>query len=161
MQLTAQQPEAAVSALVLFGYVIDPELRFATLPAPLVPAMARTTRADAEIDFISPQVTPRAVIDAFVRQALASDPVRVDWIHEDEFNAIRLDRMTMPVLVIHGSRDPGVDPETAAKFVARLPAAQRQWTILAGGDHAAQLEDTHDAFIDAVAGFLLRPGARR
>jgi len=29
-------------------------------------------------------------------------------------------------------------------------------TILPGGDHAAQLEDTHAAFIDTVAGFILR-----
>src|SRR5690606_25395051 len=125
--------------------------------APEVPAMEKTTRADAEIDFISPAVTPRPVIDAFVKQALASDPVRVDWIRQDEFNAIRLDRMTLPTLVIHGARDPGMDDEITAKFLAKMATPNRQWTMLPGGDHAAQIEDTHDAFVDAVAGFLLRP----
>lgn len=157
VQLAAQQPDAAVSALVLFGYVMDPDTKWPTSQAPEVPAMEKTTRTDAELDFISPAVTPRPVIDAFVKQALASDPVRVDWIRQDEFNAIRLDRMTLPTLVIHGSRDPGMDDDITARFLAKMATPNRQWTMLPGGDHAAQLEDTHDAFIDAVAGFLLRP----
>lgn len=157
VQLAAQQPDAVLSSLVLFGYAVDPDLRFASMPAPEHPAMQKTVRADAEIDFISPLVTPRAVVDAFVTQALAADPVRMDWIREDEFNDLRLEKLTMPVLVIQGSRDPGMDDSTTGKFVAGLAAVHRQWTILPGGDHAAQLEDTHDAFVDAVAGFILRP----
>jgi pimeloyl-ACP methyl ester carboxylesterase len=159
--MASQLPDAPVSSLVLFGYGVDPDGKFATLPVPAEPAMMKTTRADAESDFISPLVTPRAVIDAFVQQALASDPIRVDWIREDEFNAIRVERSTLPTLVIHGSRDPGMTDEVTAKFVSRLGTPHRQWTILPGGDHAAQLEDTHDAFVDAVAGFILRPGPVR
>lgn len=156
VQLAAQQPEANISALVLFAFAMDPDAKFAALAPPEQPAMTKTTRADAEMDFISPQVTPRAVIDAFVQQALASDPVRTDWIREDEFNGARVDRLTMPTLVIHGARDPGMVDEVTAKYVAKIPATHRQWTILPGGDHAAQLEDTHDAFIETVAGFILR-----
>lgn len=155
-QLAAQQPDASISALVVFAFAMDPDAKFAATTEPAQPAMTRTTRADAEMDFISPLVTPRAVIDAFVKQALASDPIRVDWIREDEFNAARVDRLSMPTLVIHGSRDPGMVDEITAKYVSRIPAAHRQWTILPGADHAAQLEDTHDAFIDTVAGFILR-----
>lgn len=157
VQLAAQQPDAVISSLVLFGYSVAPDLKFASRPVPEQPAMQKTDRADAESDFISPLVTPRAVIDAFVKQALAADPVRMDWIREDEFNALRPEKLTMPVLVLHGSRDPGMDDTATGKFVARLASAHRQWTILPGGDHAAQLEDTHDAFVDAVAGFILRP----
>lgn len=161
-RLAVQEPDTVVSALVLFGYAMDPDARVASLPTPLEPAMDKTTRGDAEMDFISPQVTPRIVVDAFVQQALASDPVRVDWIREDEFNSLRMDRLVMPTLVIHGARDPGMVDEVTAKFVARIPATHRQWTILPGGDHAAQLEDTHVAFVEAVAGFILRsPPVRR
>jgi len=160
--LAVQEPDTIVSALVLFGYAMDPDAKVASLPTPVEPAMTRTTRGDAESDFISPQVTPRAVVDAFVQQALASDPVRVDWIREDEFNGVRMARLTMPTLVIHGARDSGMADEVTAKFVARIAATHRQWTILPGGDHAAQLEDTHVAFVDAVAGFILRsPPVRR
>lgn len=159
--LASQLPDARLSSLVLFGYAFDPDTKFARLPEPETPAMTKTTRADAEADFISPQVTPRAVVDAFVQQALASDPVRVDWIREDEFNGIRVEKGTVPTLVIHGARDPGMRDEVTARFVARMTAPHRQWTILPGGDHAAQLEDTHEAFVDAVAGFILRPGPAR
>ena len=161
-QLAVQGPGTVVSALVLFGYAVDPDATFASLPTPLEPAMVKTTRADAAMDFVSPQVTPRAVVDAFVQQALASDPVRADWIREDEFNDLRMVRLSMPTLVIHGARDPGMVDEVTARFVARIPAIHRQWTILPGGDHAAQLEDTHVAFVEAVAGFILRsPPVRR
>lgn len=158
VHLASQQPDTAASALVLFGYSLDPEARWTATPQTQAPPMEKTTRADAEADFVSPQVTPRVVIDAFVRQAMASDPVRVDWIRQDEFNAIRLDRTTLPTLLIQGSRDPGMDDEATAKFMAALGAANKQWTVLPGGDHAAQIEDTHDAFIDVVAGFLMRSG---
>ena len=161
-QLAVQEPDAVVSALVLFGYAMNPDAKFASLPTPEQPALTKTTRTDAESDFISPQVTPRVVVDAFVQQALASDPVRMDWIREDEFNALRVDRLTMPTLVVHGARDPGMEDEVTARFVARMAATHRQWTILPGGDHAAQVEDTHAAFVDVVAGFILRsPPVRR
>jgi pimeloyl-ACP methyl ester carboxylesterase len=159
--LTAQSPGVTLSSLILFGFIMDPELKFADLPAPEQPAREKTTRADALGDFISPRVTPVAVTNAFAAQAVAADPVRMDWIREAEFNALTPARLTVPTLVLHGSRDPGVPFDVAGRFVAALGAPQRQWTILPGGDHAAQLEDTHAAFISAVVEFVTRPGAVR
>lgn len=159
--LAAQTPGVTLSSLILFGFIMDPQLRYAELPAPKVPAYEKTTRADAISDFISPQVTSQAVMNAFAAQALASDPVRADWIREHEFNALTPARLTVPTMVLHGSRDPGVPFDVAGRFVAKIAAPQRQWTILPGGDHAAQLEDTHAAFISAVVEFMTRPGAVR
>lgn len=159
--LAAQLPDVTISSLILFGFIMDPELTYADLPAPEKPAYARTTRADALSDFISPQVTPKAVMQAFAAQALAADPVRVDWIREVEFNALSPARLTMPTMILHGSRDPGVPAGVAARFFEKIAAPQRQWTLLPGGDHAAQLEDTHAAFVSAVVEFITRPGAVR
>lgn len=159
--LTAQTPGVTLSSLILFGFIMDPQLRYAESPAPKVPAYEKTTRADALSDFISPQVTSQAVMNAFATQALAADPVRVDWIREHEFNALTPARLTVPTMVLHGSRDPGVPFDVAGRFVAKIAAPQRQWTVLPGGDHAAQLEDTHAAFISAVVEFMTRPGAVR
>lgn len=156
--LAAQTSGAPVSGLVLFGFIKDPDLEYARLPVPAAPARTRTTRADAIADFISPGVTPRAVIEAFVTQALKTDPVRMDWINEHEFSVIAPARLTVPTLVLYGDRDPGIPTDAVARYFSRLGVAHRQWTVLAGGDHAAQLEDSHDAFIDVVAGFLMRPG---
>lgn len=159
--LTAQTPGLTLSSLILFGFTMDPELKYAALPVPARPAREKTTRADALSDFISPLVTPPAVADAFATQALAADPTRVDWIREEEFNALNPARLTMPTMVLQGSRDPGVPAAMTARFFAKIAAPQRQWTVLPGGDHAAQLEDTHAAFISAVVEFITRPGATR
>jgi len=159
--LTAQTPGLSLSALVLFGFTTDPDLKYAALEVPEKPAYTPTTREDALSDFISPEVTSDLVRRAFVEQALAADPVRMDWIHEEEFNAFDPARLTMPTMILHGSRDPGIPVDVTARFFERIGASQRQWTVLPGGDHAAQLEDTHDAFISAVVEFVTRPGAVR
>ena len=158
--LTAQTPGLAISSLILFGFTMEPGVDYAAVPAPLKPPRIKTTRADAISDFISPQVTSPAVTAAFVAQALAADPVRMDWIKEEEFNALEPARLTMPTMILQGSRDPGVPPEVTARFFQKIAAPQRQWTLLPGGDHAAQLEDTHEAFVSAVVEFIMRPRSR-
>jgi pimeloyl-ACP methyl ester carboxylesterase len=160
VHLTAQTPGLTLSSLVLFGFTLEPGLDYAAFPAPARPARVKTTRADALSDFISPLVTPPAVTAAFAAQALATDPVRMDWINEEEFNALDPARLTMPTMILQGSRDPGVPPDVTARFFQKIAASQRQWTLLPGGDHAAQLEDTHGAFISAVVEFITRSGSR-
>jgi pimeloyl-ACP methyl ester carboxylesterase len=154
--LVAQTPGVPMSSLVLFGFVMDPDLTFADVAAPEKPAFEKTTRAQALSDFIAPKVTPRAVMDAFAQQAVKADPVRMDWIKEGEFNTLDPAQLTMPTLVLHGSEDPGVPMDVAAKFYERIAASRRQWTVLPGADHAAQLEDTHTLFVTAVADFITR-----
>jgi pimeloyl-ACP methyl ester carboxylesterase len=154
--LTAQAPGLNLSALILFGFTMEPGLDYAALPVPAKPARTKTTRTDALSDFISPKVTPAAVTAAFVAQALAADPVRMDWIKEEEFNNLEPARLTMPTMILHGSRDPGVPMDVTARFFQKIAAPQRQWTLLPGADHVAQLEDTHAAFVSAVVEFITR-----
>jgi pimeloyl-ACP methyl ester carboxylesterase len=158
--LTAQTPGINLSSVILFGFTMEPGLDYAAVPAPAKPARVKTTRADALSDFISPQVTPSRVTAAFVTQALAADPVRMDWIKEEEFNALEPARLMMPTMILHGSRDPGVPMDVTARFFQKIAAPQRQWTLLPGGDHVAQLEDTHAAFVSAVVEFITRPGSK-
>ena len=151
-----------LSNLVLFGFAFDPDLAFAELDeSELKPDLAKNTREAAASDFISPKVTPRAVVDAFVAQAMKADPILADLKNDGEFNLLKPARLMVPTLVLFGERDSGVVAEDAAKFFARLGTPDKQIVMLPGGDHAAQLEDTHDAWIAAVAGFLTRPPARR
>jgi pimeloyl-ACP methyl ester carboxylesterase len=150
-QLAVQAAPTSTSALVLFGFVFDPDLRFVDLALPDEPARAPNTEASARSDFISPAVTPPEVVEAFVEQALAADPVLADLRGDGQFDALD------PTLVIFGQRDPGIYEDAAAKFFARLATPDRSMVVLPGADHAAQLEDTHEAWISAVAEFLLRP----
>jgi pimeloyl-ACP methyl ester carboxylesterase len=159
--LAAESAPARLSALVVFGFAYDPDLTFTDAALPDRPLMQKNTRQDAAADFISPRVTPPAVVDAFVATALRTDPVLMDLKNDTELNGIHPARLTMPTLVIYGERDPGVAPADAAKLFARLGASDKALVQLAGGDHAAQLEDTHDAWMAAVVSFLTRPPARR
>jgi pimeloyl-ACP methyl ester carboxylesterase len=138
---------------------MEPGLDYAPVAAPAKPARARTTRTDAMSDFLSPKVTPAAVTAAFVTQAMAADPVRMDWLKEEEFNDLEPARLTMPTMILQGSRDPGMPADVTARFFQKIAASQRQWTMLPGGDHVAQIEDTHAAFISAVVEFVTRPGS--
>ena len=76
---------------------------------------------------------------------------------DGQFNALDPALVTVPTLVIFGARDPGVNQVDAGKFFARLATSDKQMVALPGADHAAQLEDTHDAWVAAVVSFLTRP----
>lgn len=150
----AQREPRRVSALVLFGFVFDPELPYLDTPAPARPLRLRNTASDAASDFVSPAVTPRAVVDAFVAQALKSDPIAVDLKDDVEFNVLDPARLTVPTLLIFGDRDINVPPGEGERFMRRLRAPRKHMVALPGADHAAQVENTHDAWITAVAGFI-------
>jgi pimeloyl-ACP methyl ester carboxylesterase len=154
--LVAVQAPARLSALVLFGFAFDPDLTFVDVSGPAKPAMEKNTREAALADFISPRVTPPAMAQAFAQQALKADPILVDLRGDAEFNAFKPQRVTTPTLVIYGERDPGVLPEDAGKFFSRLGTGDKHMVVLPGADHAAQLEDTHDAWIGAIVNFLAR-----
>jgi pimeloyl-ACP methyl ester carboxylesterase len=159
--LAAQATPDRISALVLFGFAFDPDIPFADSTYPDKPPMIRNTAASAASDFVSPNVTPRAVVDAFVQQALESDPVNADVKNDGEFSALSPARLIVPTLVLYGERDVNVVAPDRGKFFDRIAAHDKQMIQLPGADHAAQIEDTHAAWIAAVVGFIERPPARR
>jgi pimeloyl-ACP methyl ester carboxylesterase len=154
--LAAEAVPSKISALVVFGFAYDPAARFVDGVRPARPPRIRTTAEDARADFISPKVTPPAVVRAFTAEALRTDPVAADIAGDVELNAIVPATIVTPTLVLFGERDPGVRAEEAARMFARLGTTEKQMVVLPGADHAAQLEDTHDAWIAAVAGFVSR-----
>jgi pimeloyl-ACP methyl ester carboxylesterase len=154
--LAAQQAPARIGALVVFGFAYDPQARFADDAASPNPLRARNTAASAASDFISPAVTPPAVVRAFVDQALKSDPVLADVRDESAFNALAPARLSKPTLVIFGERDPGVLRADAERMLAAVGTTDKQLVVLKGADHVAQLENTHDAWVGAILAFLER-----
>ena len=148
--LAAQATPPKASRLVLFGFAYDPQLQFANATTPRTPPSIANTAEAAESDFTSPEVTPPAVVRAFVQQALASDPVLANVRNLGELNLIAPNRITMPTLLIYGDRDPGVDPADVSKLFSRLTTRDKVIVVLRRADHAAHLEDTHTAWVDAV-----------
>jgi pimeloyl-ACP methyl ester carboxylesterase len=162
-QLVAQRSSALLSSVTLFGFTPDTEYHIAApiLPVPRAAPRTKNTADGAASDFITPQVTPVAVVKAFVATALASDPILAEWKNDQEWNELKAERLTVPVMLLHGSNDPGVSSAAAGQFLAAVSSPARSYVVLPIADHCAQLEDTHEAWISAVVEFITRPGPLR
>jgi pimeloyl-ACP methyl ester carboxylesterase len=156
-QLVAQRAPTLISALVLYGYPHDPAIIVPTSQTPPRPARIRNTTTDAASDFLSADIISQRAIEAYVQTAIKADPVRVDWRALEQWNALRPEDVHTPTLLIHGERDPSTPLAAQARLFTRLGAPDREWRILAGGDHAALIEDTQSAFIAAICEFIQAP----
>jgi pimeloyl-ACP methyl ester carboxylesterase len=160
-QLAAQRHPDVLSDLILYGYPRDPGATPTIPPTPAEPPREVNTRQRAISDFISPEVTSQELIDTYAAAVLKSDPIRADWKNLEEYRALDPAQAKAPTLVLHGNRDPLAPIAAQSRLFVGLGNPDKQWVILAGGDHAAMLEDTHDAFIAAIAAFGERPRLRR
>lgn len=155
--LAAQAAPASVSGLVLFGFAFDPGVKFGDpVGLPPRPLAARNTAEAAVSDFISPRVTSPVMVRAFVDQALAADPVMVDVRFDQEFNTLEPRRVTMPMMVVFGDRDPAFVRADADRLLGKVATTDKRLVVLSGGDHAAQIEDTHEQWVGTVVAFTLR-----
>jgi len=158
-QLTAQRHAELIDRLVLFGYPPTPSnLPPDTLPG--VPPRRQNTAEAAASDFITEGAISRSAVEAYVRAALASDPIRVDWAGREQWNALDAAAVTVPTLVIHGEHDPIARPDGQAALFEGLGTSDKAWVVVPGGDHAVLLERPRGYFIDAVDTFLLRGRSR-
>jgi pimeloyl-ACP methyl ester carboxylesterase len=154
--LVAQRHPEKLSGVVLYGFPQDVTKPLAAAASgSAAPPRRRTTAAAAGEDFITPDSTPAGVRDAYIRDAIARDSVRVDWRHEEQFAALDPTAVTTPVLVINGERDPYANAASLPIFFSRLRGMDRSWVVLAHADHAAHLE-RQPAFVNAVASFMER-----
>jgi pimeloyl-ACP methyl ester carboxylesterase len=156
-QLLAQRHPELISDLLLIGYWKDPDSLVVSPADTINPLRERTTAAKAAEDFIAPKVIPNAVVDAYVKAALKADPVRTDWRREEQYNALDPAKVKVPTLLIQGEFDPLAPTASQAKFFSRLGNPDRAWVVIAGGDHAALLEDTQPAVVAAIVNFIERP----
>jgi pimeloyl-ACP methyl ester carboxylesterase len=156
-QLTSQRTPELVGALILFGYPTDPDRKQPEQPDDGAPARNPTTAEAAAEDFIAPGMISKRAIAAYVQAALAADPVRADWRHEVEWNALAPEAVHVPVLLLQAELDPLARSDAHARLFTRLGTVDRQWVVIPKGDHAALLEDTAPRLIAAIRGFLERP----
>lgn len=153
--LASQRTPELMSAVILFG-AFDPDDKVPNHPEPVTPDRTPTTAEDAAEDFVAPGVISRRAIDAYVRAALAADPVRADWRHDSEWNALAPEAVHVPVLLFQAELDPNAPADVCARMFTRLGTADRQWVMIPKGDHAALLEDTAPRMIAAIRAFIER-----
>lgn len=161
-QLVGEEHPELMSSLVLFGRpVFDAPLPRDSVGA--MPLRARTTAAAAASDFIAPGAISKRAIESYVHAALASDSVRVDWKELGDFDTLDATRVMVPTLLMVGELDPFYSrrPMAQAEIFVRLGTADKEWVILAGGDHAALIERTAPRFVQAIASFVERPRLQR
>jgi pimeloyl-ACP methyl ester carboxylesterase len=153
-QLAAQRRAAAMASLTLFGYAPDPERTYAPDDPAAAPARAPNTAEGAASDFITPGSISRKAIDAYVKAALAADPVRVDLRGDADYRALDPAQLALPTLLIAGEHDPLAPPARLAQLFLGIRSAHKQWVSVPGGDHAAFLETPRGYFIHALVAFL-------
>lgn len=153
-QLAVQRHPGRVASLTLFGYWRNLDEPIPAVPGPAEPLREINTAAAAASDFIVPGSISQRAIDAYVEQALAADPVRVDVLHPEQYNALDPELIKVPTLVIHGEFDPLTPIDQQAALFTRLGTAHKQWIVVPGGDHAAFLEAPRDYFLYSLGAFL-------
>ncbi len=153
-QLTAQRYPAAISSVILFGYPTDPD---AVVPESnsVIAAPARpTTRAAAASDFIVPGTISQQAIDVYVATALKADPIRADWNQLQQWNALNGEKLMLPTLLLQAEFDPLANTDAHARFFSKIANPNKQWIVLAGGDHAALLETPRAKLIKSSIDFI-------
>lgn len=165
--LTAQKYPELVSDVIVFGYWRDLDVPISgdsVANSVKSPALLRTpnTREHAASDFVAPKTVVKEVVEAYVDAALKADPVKADPVKADlkgleDFAEIDPKKIRPPVLILQGELDGASSIDKNAKLFTRLANPDRQWVIIAGGDHAAFLEKTKDAFLAAMTAFVERP----
>jgi pimeloyl-ACP methyl ester carboxylesterase len=153
-QLAAQRYPVNFRSVTLFGYPTDPDAVVATDTTTGEAPRRPTTAEAAASDFIIEGAISQNAIDAFVTAALAADPVRSDWNQLHQWNALDGAELTIPVLLLQAEFDPLANTDAHARLFVKIPNANKQWVVLAGGAHAALLETPRARLIKASTDFM-------
>ncbi|MFT4888581.1 MAG: pimeloyl-ACP methyl ester carboxylesterase [Pseudohongiellaceae bacterium] len=152
-QLTAQRYPENMLSVTLFGYPVNPDRQYNGDAAVSPPANPTTAQAAAS-DFIVPGAITQNAIDTYVRQAIKADPVRADWNELQQWNALAASAVGLPTLLLQAEFDPLASTESHAKVFSNFANPNKQWIVLAGGDHAALLEAPRAKLLKASVDFI-------
>ena len=153
-QLAAQRFPEQFASLTLFGYPVNPNTGYADPDNVGEPPRRPTTAEAAASDFIVEGAISQAAIDVYVREALRADPVRADWNQLQQWNALEASEVAVPTLLLQAEFDPLADTPSHARVFSELANPNKQWIVLAGGDHAALLETPRQKLIEASTAFI-------
>jgi len=153
-QLMVQQNPDLAKAVILYGYPIDPEEKVKVSVGNDKPLREKNTAKNAASDFITPNSISQKAIDTYVKESLKADPYRADWNQLLQWDQLDAGEIKIPLLLLQAEHDPLADSESHARFFVRLPNANKQWVVLADGDHAALLETPKDRLVHSVNDFV-------
>lgn len=154
--LATQQNSEDIASLTLFGFWKDMDVQFPENPKN--PELRKTvnTAKSAASDFIVPGSISKKAVDTYVKMALESDPIKVDWKNTHEYNSLDPVLISTPTLILQGEFDPIGPTAIQAKLFTRLKTADKSWVVISGGDHAAFMETPRNHFISSFEAFINR-----
>jgi len=153
-QLTVQQNPELARAIVLYGYPLDLVVSSISQKLPDLPPKIKNTAKNAASDFLIDGSISQKAIDTYVKESLKADPFRADWNQLQQWRQLDGKQIKIPLLLLQGEQDPLIDVKSHAKLFIELPNANKQWVVLAGGDHAALLETPKDRFVHSINDFV-------
>lgn len=167
-QLVAQRRPDLLASIMLFGYPFDPNrhIKDASFEYPVDPPRKVNTAKHAASDFIIEGTISHNAIQAYVDQALAADPIRVDFKGLHEWSEMDATKITVPTLLLQAEHDPLAPTVLQMSLFTKIPIAKKWWVVLPNGDHAALLENvstemiaTMDAFMNQILLVGLNPSS--
>lgn len=159
--MAAQQRRDGIAGVILYGFGFDPDYRAPVVRAPAKPPRLRNDSGAAASDFTTRGSYTDATVVAFVKAALQDDPYLVDWRDEHEFNRFVPSHLHVPVLLVHGDRDPQAPFALEDKLFTRFGTADKWWVVLPEADHAAHLEKAATELVRVTTAFVARLDNRR
>jgi pimeloyl-ACP methyl ester carboxylesterase len=147
-----------IGRLILYGNVWKGPPDWRTIPLPTT-GYRTNGEDDARSDFIPEQYEPD-VVEAYVREALKTDPASPNGVLVDLSTRLPLidpERITIPTLVIRAEHDFASTPKEMLEFFDRLQSADKSYVCLPDGGHDIILEKGHRGFQQAVLAFFDRP----
>lgn len=153
-QLTAQLYPDNIQSITLYGYPVRSEQKIPKDTSTGKPPAKATTAKNAASDFIVAGAISQKAIDAYVEHCLLADPIRADWNKLHQWNQLDASKVAVPVLLLQAEFDPLAKTNIHARVFSELPNANKQWVVLAGGDHAALLEKPRNRLIAASVNFI-------
>lgn len=152
--LTAQLYPEKVKTLTLYGFPLDTEYSINKDNSSKPPARKPTNAKAAAEDFIIPGTISDHAIDAYVKAAVAADPIRMDWHQLSQWNQLDASKVKVPTLLLQAERDPYVNWEADALLFRKLATKDKQWVVLSNADHAALLESARFKLYQSVVSFI-------
>jgi len=174
-QITAQRHSEALSKLILYGSMYNPNMKYPIPPHgnlhtghtdhedfPLREMAARNEYDGAMEDFTNvsneARIFPPLSAKLFAEAALASDPIKVKWWNLHQLNECHPSLVKVPTMVIAGDQDPYATMQTQAELFTNLGrGVDRVWSIIANGDHAVHLSDERHRLAENINNFLETP----
>lgn len=179
-QITAQRHPEALSKLILYGSVYNPNVKYSIPPHrdphtgytdhedfPLRDMATRNEYDGALEDFTNFGMTlptsamrhplggPQENARLFAEAALASNPIKAQWWNLHQLNECHPSLVKVPTMVIAGDQDPYAPMQTQAELFTNLGGGvDRVWSIIANADHAVHLSDERHRLVENINNFL-------